>query len=58
MKTTKAQAIREFREEILPLLPKGDKPAMREAWNNWTDALCKDGVISSHQYETWVGPKF
>jgi hypothetical protein len=30
-----------------------DWPARREEWNNWTDALCKDGEISDWQYENW-----
>jgi len=30
-----------------------DWPARREAWNNWTDGLCKDGEISDWQYENW-----
>ena len=33
-----------------------DWPARRKAWNNWTDALCKDGVISLWQYENWTQP--
>jgi hypothetical protein len=28
----------------------------REAWNNWTDGLCKDGEISDWQYENWSQP--
>jgi len=55
-KITKVQAVREFRAVVLPSLPRGDKPAMREAWNGWTDFLCKDGVITTRQYETWVMP--
>jgi hypothetical protein len=34
-----------------------DKPACREAWNNWTDSLHKDGEITERQYNTWEGPK-
>lgn len=33
-----------------------DKPALREAWNNYTDHLCKSGVITLKQYETWTNP--
>ena len=33
-----------------------DKPALREAWNNFTDSLCKDGLITERQYETWANP--
>lgn len=35
---------------------KHDKPALREAWNNYTDMLCKDGRITQHQYDTWLNP--
>ena len=30
-----------------------DWPARREEWNNWTDSLCKSGVISDWQYANW-----
>jgi hypothetical protein len=33
-----------------------DWPARREAWNNFTDYLAKDGRITMHQYETWTHP--
>lgn len=33
-----------------------DKIARWEAWNNFTDMLCKDGQITDHQYSTWVSP--
>lgn len=34
-----------------------DAPAMREAFNNWTDMLCKDGELHPEQYDkyTYVG---
>ena len=35
---------------------KHDKPALREAWNNFTDMLCKDGRITPRQYDTWLNP--
>lgn len=57
---TKAEAVREFKEEVLPYVVaqygKDDRPAIREAWNDWTDMLQKDGRISAKQYNTWVGP--
>ena len=28
----------------------------QETWNNWTDGLCKDGLITSWQYENWDQP--
>lgn len=35
---------------------RGDAIAQREYFNNYTDALCRDGFISRHQYETWTNP--
>lgn len=34
-----------------------DGPMLRERFNNWTDALCKDGEISDYTYNncTYVG---
>ena len=55
-----AQACETFTTEILPMIQEAheqdgiaDYPARREAWNNWTDALCQDGEISDWQYENW-----
>ena len=60
---TKAEVVKIWRREILPLVKQEyeqdgipDYPARREAWNNWTDHLCKTGLITLHQYENWVGP--
>lgn len=54
---TKQTALSIFKSE-LPNYPRlvTDKPALREAWNNYTDALCKDSRITSRQYETWQNP--
>lgn len=57
---TRKEAIAEFKAEILPhVLAKygpNDKPARAEAWNDWTDTLCKEGRITLEQYETWSAP--
>lgn len=45
-----------FKSEYLPHLPKGDYPAIFEAWNDWTDSLCKDGEITEKQYNEWQCP--
>jgi len=57
---TKAQAVAEWREYVLPAVKEryeqGGRPdyvARSEEWNNWTDSLCKDRRITTHQYETW-----
>jgi hypothetical protein len=61
---TKREAERYFKGHILPSVKEcyeldgqPDYPARREAWNNYTDALCKDGQITPRQYETWVHPR-
>jgi len=55
---TKQQAKEEFtatygstREEW-----RNDKPGLREAWNDYTDRLCKDGQITQRQYDRWLNP--
>lgn len=58
---TKKQALRDFKEHVLPNIPlrhngKVDEVARSEAWNNYTDALCKDGQITLKQYESWTNP--
>lgn len=53
-------ALADFAENILPGLNKAygsdDAVARREAWNNYTDALCKDRTITTWQYENWDNP--
>lgn len=57
---TKVEALAAFKEQILPQVQKqygkDDKPAVREAWNDYTDALCKYGDITPEQYHTWTNP--
>lgn len=54
---TKVQAEKEFRNLIFwePSL-RMDRIMVRCAWNDYTDALCKEGRITSKQYETWSNP--
>jgi hypothetical protein len=33
-----------------------DKALRRETWNNFTDALCKEGRITERQYSSWTSP--
>lgn len=61
---TKHEAWLEFEEFHLPAIEatergRGhrDRPMRAEAWNNYTDALCKDGRITPRQYETWIHPR-
>ena len=58
-----AQAVALFTNDILPFIQRmpeqdgePDIPARSEAWNNWTDSLCKSGAISDWQYENWDHP--
>ena len=56
----KAQVKEDFKNYVLPAVVlqygKDDQIAKAEAWNNFTDALCKDGFITRHQDETWDNP--
>ncbi len=59
----KRVAVRMFKEEVMPYIRTQyeqdrvpDWPARREGWNNFTDSLCKDGEITSRQYENWTHP--
>jgi len=60
---TRDEAIIRFETELLPLIIEEfeqdgvpDIPARSEAFNNWTDALCKNGEISEWQYNNWTHP--
>ena len=57
---TKKEALAEFKRDVLPAViqryGKNDVPAKCEAWNDWTDALCKERRITSSQYSTWANP--
>lgn len=63
VRMTKAEAVEHWRQYVLPGVVaqyerggRRDLPARREAWNNYTDALHKDGLITAHQYNTWTHP--
>ena len=49
---TEEEVIEAFHRDIAPEVPKNDKPALREAFNNWTDYLCKSGHISAKIYNS------
>lgn len=57
---TKTQAIASFRETVLPFVieryGENDETAIRTAWCEYTDMLCQDGLITSHQDATWTNP--
>jgi len=61
---SRERAIERFEETILPMVIRDceqdgefDEPARSEAWNNFTDYLCKSEVISDWQYANWSQPK-
>jgi hypothetical protein len=54
---TKAEAMKLFRFIYKTRgYRRGDDIAKRTEWNDYTDALCKDGLITSKQYDTWDQP--
>ena len=57
-KMTKAEALRDFRilYKTFTNYGKGDVVAKRTEWNDYTDRLCKEGLITLKQYENWGQP--
>ena len=54
---TKAEALRCFNELWKnTIYSRTDVTAKRTMWNDYTDALCKNGLITSKQYDTWDQP--
>ena len=60
---TRDEAIEDFITTVLPAVVEEyeqdgiiDEPARSEAWNNFTDYLCKDDLISDWQYNNWSQP--
>jgi hypothetical protein len=53
---TYENAVDTFTADFLPSIPADDSIMQREAFNNWTDSLCKDGQITIYQYENWDNP--
>ena len=60
---TRDEAITDFIATVLPAVVEEyeqdgvmDEPARSEAWNNFTDYLCKAGLISDWQYDNWTHP--
>jgi hypothetical protein len=57
---TKDEAVKEFRLHYIPAVIKryglGDKPAIRQAWNDYTDYLHRQGYISDNAVNNWVSP--
>lgn len=60
-KITKVQALEQFRHNWNVLIKqqpkhKNDVIAKRESWNNFVDALNKEGWVSDNQAMTWSNP--
>ena len=61
---TRDEAIAEFELSVLPAIVEVersngsdfDEPMRSEAWNDYTDYLCKDYRISNWQYANWSHP--
>ena len=59
--TTKVQALQQFKYNWKVLTKqqpkwKGDVIAKRESWNDFVDALNREGYISDRQAMTWDNP--
>ena len=52
----KREAVASFKEHYLPHIDPTDRIAQWEAFNNYTDSLCKDGLITDWQYSNWANP--
>lgn len=60
MTFTKEQAIEDFntnvKSHIVEQFGKDDKIALVCGWNDYTNMLLDDGMITVKQYETWSNP--
>tara|TARA_R100001198_G_scaffold81560_1_gene54458 strand:+ start:518 stop:775 length:258 start_codon:yes stop_codon:yes gene_type:complete len=43
----------QYINDCFPNFPVDDEPALNEAFNNWADSLCKDGIIHPEQYNQY-----
>lgn len=62
-KMTKKQVLDLFKRDVLPYIKKQyekdgcvDRPARAEGWNNYVDALSKEGAVTRWQAENWTNP--
>ncbi len=57
---TEEQVVEAFEESFKPFLlaqfGPDDEIALREAFNDYTDSLCKEGQISNKMYDTMDNP--
>lgn len=50
------KAFEDIKNAVLKQYGAKDKAAMRTAWNDYTDALNKEGSITDTQYQNWTNP--
>lgn len=50
-RTTEKALRARFWRDVAPGIPRDDKPALREAFNNWTDSLHRDGELTDYQIQ-------
>lgn len=55
-KVNKKQVEQMFREAYPNIELSSDKPMKRQAWNDYTNGLCEDGIITEHQRTTFSYP--
>lgn len=57
---TKVEAVKLYKQEnavfIKNCKARKDSVMLRTDWNDWTDSLCKDGIITENQYNNWSNP--
>ena len=60
MRVTKKEAVRIFMDQLRGNKPQGagkvDRVALCEAWHNYVDSLCKDGLVTEKQADAWTNP--
>jgi len=56
----KTTVLANFKRDVYPVVVEvyglRDKTAMRFEWVTYVDGLCRDGLITMKQYETWTNP--
>jgi hypothetical protein len=57
-KMTKEQVIADLKSICVDCqyYKKNDKIACSQCFNDYTDMLCKDGLITQDQYDNWSNP--
>ncbi len=60
VRLTKAEALQIFKDQLTENKArhagKVDRVALCESWHNYVDSLCKDGLLTEKQADTWTNP--